>query len=279
MKEEVLVKFTGDEAEMHRLPAYEATASLFGVTRALSITSAYLMTQRVRRKKFEELGFKIDLVAQRPGSFETLFEIMYDEAAVATYTGFVAGAAANFFTDFIKSMFSRSIGEEATRTIKKLEDDQVLSGGDLAAVVDALEPTMRQAHRSIDSGATNIAVVFGNNNNVVFNEHTKKYVNQSSRSDKLEVKLFSVGSFNANTGYGRAFDYEEGRTIPFQLSKHPDAKTIETLMQSFNQYALTKLAGDNQDAAVAFQYRSVLAPDGRVKKLLLSKVRRFLDEI
>ncbi|HET6247657.1 MAG TPA: hypothetical protein VFE47_08175, partial [Tepidisphaeraceae bacterium] len=144
------VTFTGQAADRHRLPAYEAAQSLYGISRSLLIVSNYLMEGRVRRRDFEteRPAFQINLVAQSPGSFQFLYEILSDPMARTVATK-VAG---DLTMDFIRSIFRRSVGEKADANIEKLETEKELDTGDLGALVEAIEPAMRAAHTIVSHG-------------------------------------------------------------------------------------------------------------------------------
>lgn len=280
MKDLLIAKFEGGAAEEHKLPAYEATQSLYGITRSALIATNYLAEGRVRRKEFHADSFELNILATQPGSFETVFELITDPATMLALGGGLGmGVAGNFATDFIKSMWKRAVGQNAEPEIETLEAEEKLNSGDLAAVVDAIEPSMRQAHRSIGHGATQIVIVSGDSNTVTFNGATKAYVNTSVFDDSPRVKLFSVGSFNANSGYGRAFDLEEGRTIPFQLARDVDRLTVDTILASISSYTRRRRLGDELASAIALKYTTVLASDDRVKKLIVLAARPELNSL
>lgn len=277
LRDLLIAKFTGGAAKQHKLPAYEAVQSLYGISRSLLIIANYLSEGRVRRRDFKPQAFELNIVAHQEGSFETVFELLTSPEAMTICSGIGLGVAGNFVTDFIKSMWRRSVGEEADQSIENMEREEALNAGDLEALVDAIEPAMREAHKSINFGASNILIIRGDNNIVTLNSKTKDYVNSSYIEDIVRIKLFSVASFNANSGYGRAFDFEEGRTIPFQLMPDADRPTIETILSSMASYTRRKRLGDNLASAVAFQYNAVISSDGRVKRLKVIRATMHLS--
>jgi hypothetical protein len=232
----------------------------------------------VRHRNFSPKSFQLNIIASRPGSYETVFELITNPTAMAIYGTLALGVGGNFLTDFIQSIFRRSVGKSPTESIARLEDDGTLQSGDLDALVEAIEPAMRESHKSVNYGASRIIIIKGDNNLVTFNESTKQYVNDSLKDDKVQIKLFSVGSFNANSRYGRAYDFVEGRTIPFQLARGGDRTTINTLLNSMVQYTRRRHLGDESKSAVAFQYRNITATDGRVKRMELLKVRPNISD-
>jgi len=277
-----VAKFEGGLAESHRLPAYDAARSFYGISRSLTIVTNYLVEGRVRRKEFDRQPFQIELVAQKPGSFDSVFQIISDPAfyTAAGAFGLAAGggAAGNLLSDFIKGMFKRSIGEDAPDSIEKLEAEDKLKAGDLAAVVDALEPAMRDVHQPINRGVGKITII-GNNNKVVFNSSSKEYVNSSIDDSTLKARLFSVASFNANSGYGRVYDTEERRTIPFQLPKGIDRTSVNKVLESMTNYTRLRWTGGDEKSLVAFRYTTRVSVDDRVKMIFPEKVRTNISDL
>jgi hypothetical protein len=176
-------------------------------------------------------------------------------------------------------MWRRAIGRPADPIIEELEASGRLNAGDLAAVVDAIDPAMREAHKSIGHGANSIVIIEGDHNVVTFNSASKEYVNSSILDESIRVKLFSIGSFNANSGYGRAFDIEEGRTIAFQLAKDVDRRTINTILSSITSYARRRRLGDELTSAIALKYHSIVSTDERVKKLIILSARPNIQDL
>lgn len=97
---------------------------------------------------------------------------------------------------------------------------------------------------------------------------------------ELRVKLFSVASFNANQGTGRAFDLEEGRSIPFRLKPDADRLTVDTLLSSISSYTKKRRLGDDHlRSAIAIIYTCVRAVDGRVKKITIDRARSDISQL
>jgi len=96
--------------------------------------------------------------------------------------------------------------------------------------------------------------------------------------NEIRIKLFSIGSFNANQGTGRAFDLDEGRSIPFELAPNIDRMSVNTILGSINSYAIRRRLGDNLNSAIAIQYTCIKAADGRVKKMRVFGARQFLED-
>ncbi|MFG1479975.1 hypothetical protein V5F53_15150 [Xanthobacter sp. V4C-4] len=271
----IAVKFEGGLADTHKIPAYDGTKSLEGLTRSILMISNFLVEGRVRRRDFGQVPLTFNMIAQRPGSYETLYEVAYN---VATIGGPIAltlagGVAGNLLTDLLKTVYRRVTGGNEADTpdsVSRLEADR---GGDVAALVEAVEPAVRLGHNVINHGVININI---NNiqqekatNIAKFTPKTKEYMLGNVIDNSVRAKIFSISSFNANQGTGRAFDLEEGRSIPYELTDAVDRISVETLLNSIGSYTKRRRLGDDLRSAVGIKYTSVDAPDGRIKKSAL----------
>lgn len=278
MKISLVVRFSGGDAEQHRLPAYNATESLDGIARSSLILTNYLVERRVRHKNFSYTGYSVDLVALQPGSFEALFDINILNHCLEYLPEIGIGIASNFLTDVFRAIFRRSIGGSAPQKIEELEASEKLSAGDMGALVDAVEPAIRRAHTVISQGAESIDIIAPDADIVNFDPASKAFVNKSIFDNEPMTKLFSIGSYNANSRYGRAFDFSLGKTIPFTVLTTADADTMRVILDSIRSYALKK-EGVNLDSAVALRYTRILAIDGRVKKMTIFKARKEIADL
>jgi hypothetical protein len=175
----------------------------------------YLDEGKIRHRDFKSRGFHIDLVAQRPGSFDALYEIVTNPGVMAVGGTLALGVTGNLLTDFLKTIFRRSVGQSGEASIEELETQGKLNPGDLSALEDAIEPAMKEAHTVINRGAGQIIIINGDQNVVSLDRSTKQYVWTSRLDETIKTKLFSIASYNANQRSGRAFDFELGKTISF----------------------------------------------------------------
>lgn len=274
----ITLKFEGGLAEGHRLPAYEASQSLYGLSRSIVIATNYLEEGRVRRREFGGRSFQLNIMTQREGSYEIVLELITNPYLLTVLGAIGLKVSSDLVGEFIKSIINRSVGKAAEPRIEALEGDGRLNSGDLQALVDAIEPAMRETHRIIGNGASQIFIINGDKNSITLDRQTKDYVNTSIEINDLNAKLFSIGSFNANSRYGRAFDFEEGRTIPFQIQHDVDRITIDTILKSISNYTYKRL-GDNLQSAIALKYRAVVSIDGKTKKIIVIKARDLMTDL
>jgi len=278
------VNFSGGLADAHRLPAYDGAKSLEGITRSLLIISNFLVEGRVRHREFGRVPLTFNIVAQQPGSFQTIFEIAYTTAVIGgpILQEVVTSAASELLADLIRTTVKRATGRDDGSPSPEFIRLDRERGGDLEALVDAVEPALRQSHTVINHGVTNITI---NNYNYPslpmarLDRDTKGYMWDNVIDDAVRIKRFSIASFNANQGTGRAFDLEEGRSIPFRLAPDVDRQTVETLLNSIAHYTRRRRLGDNLASAIVILYTCVLSVDGRVKKITIQKARAEIPEL
>ncbi|MBY5420824.1 hypothetical protein [Rhizobium leguminosarum] len=183
--------------------------------------------------------------------------------------------------DLFKVVYRRVTGgnEEAIpASVQELEAER---GGDVAALIEAVEPSVRLGHNVINHGVMNINLnvqAAAPAPIVQFNPQTKQYMWESVINNDIRLKLFSMASFNANQGTGRAFDLEEGRSVPFELGPDVDRLSVDTLLGSISSYTRRKRLGDDLRSAVAVMYTSVEAADGRIKKIRILAARNEIQD-
>lgn len=277
-RSEFTAKFIGQMADNHKLPAYQASKSLYGISRSILLASMYLESGKVKRRNLYGDSFKLNVTGFRSGSFETVFEFIAQPPFIQAAGALGIGVGSNAIWSFIQTVFRRSIGERGAESIEELENSGELNPGDSTALVEAAEPAIREAHTAIGKGASNIVIIRGDNNIVNFNSASKDYVYTNVMKPEYYVSLVSIASFNANSGYGRAFNYEEKRTIPFTVVASLDKTSVSNMMNSMTQYALSKFDPDLK-SAVAIKYKKTESVDGRVKKITISKARRSIDDL
>lgn len=278
------VSFSGGLADAHRLPAYDGAKSLEGITRSLLIVTNFLVEGRVRHREFGKVPLTFNIVAQQPGSFQTVFEIAYTTAVIGgpVFQDIASSVASDLLTDLIRTTFKRATGSGEDSPSPEVLQIEAARSGDIDALVDAVEPALRQSHTVINHGVTNITIHnYARPERPVarLDRETKGYMWDNVIDDRVRVKLFSVASFNANQGTGRAFDLEEGRSIPFRLTPDADRQTVDTLLGSISSYTRKRRLGDELTSAIALIYTCVLSVDGRVKKITIQKARSEFGQL
>jgi hypothetical protein len=154
----------------------------------------------------------------------------------------------------------RAIGKRPrpeNETVRKLAEQRE---GDLEALTNACEPAISEAHSSIGLGVNNIVVIRNNNYITTFDRSTKEYV-RTSHQQHEELIAGNVSRLNVNQKSGGIYLDEEGRVVPFSIARDAVPRTLQALGASVNAYA--------KPESVSARVRRVVAPDGRIKKLII----------
>jgi hypothetical protein len=179
---------------------------------------------------------------------------------VGSYAVATVGQIANAF---IANALNEVLGLSAKRSGSEERWLSRFPSGDSEALVDRIEPSMRRGHDVIDQGATRLEITKGATPIVILDSDTKAWVNTNIVDDDYSVRTVSVSAFNANTGNGRAYLVDVGKTVPFSLTREPHKGSYETLASSLNRYTR------GVDSRIHVTSKDVVSVDGRVKKLIL----------
>jgi len=267
--QEIIIKFDGDLAEQHVLPAYGGSVSMRGVARSVVMIGNYLAEGKIRKKAPFSENIRFYLHPPREGSFESLISFASANPEMLAISGVIGGLSLNVFSNFIsdgiKYCFNRVVGREVQPETAELKQLNEKRGGDLEALIDSIEAPARDAHAVIGNGAHNIVLIAGSNNIVTLNANTKRYISTTLCENQPKIKLVSVGMFNVNTRYGRVFDYEFGKTIPFIVDRASSHQTMGNLSTSLDRYARGLL---NKDVAIKYIQETDI--DHRPKRYIIS---------
>ena len=271
-------KFEGDIADQHKVPAYNAIQALYGLSRGIIIPSHYLLEGRVRHRNIESPKYELYLTPPREGSFEAIMQLVFVAGAAVANHPIGAAVTADLITNTVMATIKRAVGVGLSQAEKEIEEEQIARGGDLAAMAAAVEPALRQSHHIINNGVMNINFISSSGGNVELDQSTKNYINTIHREGQIRIGLLSVGSYNANSRSGGAFDPQAGRIIPFTVNNQIDRESIATILKSQQDYALGMFDPDEDGSYVAFQFERILDLDGTVKRIEVHRVRPNIDD-
>ncbi len=259
------VTLEGEDADEHQLPAYDGFMALAGISLTLSLVTNYASTGKLRKRGNFEGRLQVKTLALKPGSVDVPF-LIHAAMNSPIITGGITvttGIVTNFIYDLLKRTIRKNIGIEhdpETPLLRRLESDKQ---GDLEALASAAEPSLRQAHTVINNGAHQIIINGGTNHISTFDPATKDYINLSIEDDQVIEKDVSVAAFNANSGVGRIYDADYGRTIPIYLADENFERARSVLGWGLNEYS--KRTGKK----ISLTYRRTLAWDGTPKRYVV----------
>lgn len=185
----------------------------------------------------------------------------------------------NTATGIFQGVYRRVVGEEQPELVDRISEQGDFPTGAYEDLIQAVEPAVRRSHQVINHGATTINInVNGDGNAVSFNGDSKTYIWENVINCEVRLKLFSIGGYDSNSRLGKAFDFDIGRNISFELVSGADQASVEAVLASHRRYALRAFHGEN-DSAIALAYTSIEARDVRTKKIKVMQARESLDEI
>ncbi len=274
MPEEIKYKliYEGEEADRNRLPAHKGAISLEGMTWSISLLANYAATGKIRSRGDLSPKVKVYIRPARQGSFVNEIIVFITEPNNLFLTSALGGYAAATVGQIVNTIIAKSLREVCGLVYKHTQHDErwlrKLPSGDLEALVDKIEPSMRRAHEVIDDGAKTIEIKKGHKALITFDTGTKAYVNADNIGDEA-IRTVSVGAFNANSGNGRVYLPDVGKTVAFSVPKGLDSATYTALSYSLDQYV------NGRPSQIQITSTEIIASDGRIKKLLVSVARKL----
>lgn len=258
------IKFEGEEADHHRLEAYEGIKSLEGLIRVARIATHYAAIGEVRfRAPYTDL-----LEAQMSQIINGSFEMLFDYVSRLS-DGFASHKAKMKAEGLFNALIRRGTGQSDSDEIEI--DGNKIPEGDVAAMGEAVESGLKAAHRWINKTGKKISLIDGENS-VELNLTTKNYVEEEEIGSE-DTRDVSVAAVNVNSKNGRVFLLDQKRTIPFIIHKEAAPRTVSNLSRYLLKYAQKK--GDT----VNITFRPVSHIDGRIKRLIISDCYEADDDL
>lgn len=263
--------FRGEEADYSRLPAHEGATSLEGMCWTISLISHYAATGKIRSRGELSPKIRVYISPPRQGSYATDIIAFITEPQNLFLSSIVGSYVVATVGQVVNSLIVSSIKEVCglAASLSKREENWLskLPSGDREALVDRIEPSMRRAHTVIDEGAAILEIKKGRTPLLSLDSATKSYVNSDISGDNRTIEV-SIGAFNANSGNGRLYIPEIGKTVPFFVPKGLDAKTYAALSYSLDRYV--NRLGSN----IEIDCTEILSIDERIKKLIIEAARK-----
>ncbi|WP_296425244.1 hypothetical protein, partial [Yoonia sp.] len=267
----------GEDADGHEVPAFTALDSAHGISQALMMVLNFAQTGEIRRRNFKDLNLELNLVATKEGSFEFVFEF----AQYAPYLAEAYGKGlANASWKLVETVFKRATGISGADEIEDAESDGRINAGDLGALIQAAEPSIRRAHSVVNHGAANVNIyINGDDNSVVLDATSKEYMYESIFNDETRSQRFLVTSFDGRNRTGRLFDLELEQAFTFDLLAEADRKSLTVIVDAARAYALREKGRFDEKMEAVCAFTSVDAEDGRQKRLKVFAAASEFDQL
>jgi hypothetical protein len=210
------VRFTGGEAQENKIDFYDGSESLFGFSRALLLSTSYLLTGKVNFQAPSVKGAKVYMLTSRPGSFEQIIQLVIQNPAAAAF-GLVTGQRLWAFT---KSVLTKSVGQPDESDSDFVKSIQGQKEADLDSLNEAVTSPIKMAHRFVGADHSSKKISFGSvSDRIVLDERTRDYLFIRTVESKFTDFTGNISSYNIHRKTGRIFDLELGRTVPFAFDK------------------------------------------------------------
>ena len=257
----------GGAADQHRIRLADAAEMYSGFSRAVSYCLLALEAQTLVERATRVAS--VQLYQQKTGDGSLIHDLAVEitQHPGSFYAGIAASIAGDYLRRFIELCFKSALGMlsegEYDRELKKYERIEPLFD-DLS---EKIEPQLLSMHAPIQESET-VTVELGELK-IILNKETKDYLAESNVSPTESSITGVVTRLNTVTGNGRFRSGEFGRIVPFsqtiELRRRPASKELSWSLRENDQ---------NRPADVQVTLKRVTSSTGRVKRLILSDVRR-----
>ena len=259
------ISYHNGDAKDGRLDMYDASVSLQGFAKALSITTHALLNDGEIRKQGNRLnGAKIYINPSRKGSFEELITLV-----ITNQDAIGASVAAAAFWDLIKWTWSKTLDlnyEPETPHVKKLQDRIEPFIGEME---EALEIPLEQAHRPIKQ-FDDMTIVLKRQrigNVIKMDSNTLKSVSIQTDSNVTTI-IGNVTRYNILSGIGRFYDNELERTVSFKIPENSGSSQRRRITWSLHH------AQEEGGGKIQLSVKKIISAKGVVRRYLVQKVSR-----
>lgn len=250
----MIVKFEGDEADLHQIEAYTGSESLSGIARAAVLVAHYSVTKEVRYRAPYSPMLQFVIEGTNEGSLE------FALTQVSRLTGAASRKVQNRAQALLERVLARATGQAEIGDLNV--EGEIIGRGDIDALAEAATPGLTRAHSWIDSDEKSISVDGVGGEPIVLDSDTKEYMNTEDMGGRT-IQIVSVGALNANSRVGRIYFHDLHRTVPFKVSRDAHPRTISTLSRNLTQYI------DRTNENVTIEYSPIFYPDKRLKRVLI----------
>ena len=248
--------FAGDIANDNRIDLYDASSALLGFQRTLALTTHLMLHGEIITQAPSLRGARILALPAEEGSWKmpavllVTGTIIYNVGTAPQNTplghlvfslyDYVISETLGFHVDY-----SKSLGQQYEEFKKKNIKIPTLSESKIDSLIEKCDNSIKEMHRPIirQKTATSAKITIEINKRIykvkpVFNIDTYEYIHKTYTSDKPEIFIGRITSYNSNTFKGRIFIKTIGRPISFELSKEVrDAKSIRIITYSLDANA------------------------------------------
>ncbi|OOG62651.1 hypothetical protein [Flavobacterium sp. A45] len=263
------IRYTGGTADESILDLYDAASSMQGLAKALAITTHALATKGEIRSKGDSIpNVKFYLHPPKQGSFIELVTIVFEDPVAKVIGTSVVVAA---FWDMIDFTWRQATGRQKDpeeKIARKIVEENELFPQEMSRV---LEIPLQQLHRPIlHDRNIEIEIKRPRVGTVLkFSSATLDYVMSQNDPELVENINGNVTKYNILSGYGRFYDDNAQRTIPFNISP-----TLEMEEQEILTWSLHHSTADNQNGKIIIDAQVVKDRLGNIKRYIIQHAEK-----
>lgn len=238
----------------------------------MTLVGHYAITGTVRKRYPFDGSPPVYLKTTEPGSFDAIFGFLTEpnNPQITSIAGALAvGAAGSLIASLITLVFSRAVGREHESDNRAVRREILDRPGNIEALTDAVEPSLKRAHAIINNGAGTINIYNGDVRISHFDATTKAYLEETVLDRTIRQKEVSVNMLNVNTRYGRIYDFELNRTVPIRIDLDAERGTLPALASSLRALSRRVALGSNLRGVVVITFITETTLDGTVKRYLV----------
>ena len=262
---DLMVTFSGLDADAGHLDVFSGVESMAGIARALTLIAHYCATGEVRHRFPFTDDVKFFLEGTEEGSFKWRLRLF---VAAAASNPLAINLASNVIYDISKLVITRAIGQEPKDITQDVQSLDRAKGGDINALVEAIEPALKKGHYGVGGTANSVTISEEYSKKIIikFDQSSKDFLLQDIHGDDSSQQV-SISALNANDGTGRAYFLDLHRTVPFRVSKSAKEGTLSTLSSSLDAYV------NDDPAPVEISFERIETADGRLKRIVIFEAR------
>lgn len=262
-----VIKYEGGSADHHKVDLYDVAKSMRGLARALAISTHALTSNGEIRHRVESIpDVEFYLHPGQKGSLVEIVSVVFSDPIAQSIGTSVLGAA---FWDMINFSWRHATGTEpeaAEARNRRIVREKEEFANEIA---DALEIPMQELHAPINGDRRITIQIKKPRGEVIMELNTDTY-NYVSTVNEGEIRLNlrgNVTKYNIVSGYGRFFDENEGKTIPFHLSREMTTAKKGLLTASLHN------AGQRAEGTILIDAKVILTRTNQVKRYIIIDAR------
>lgn len=282
---EFTLQFDGSDADRSRLDFYDAARAFSAFQRTLALTTHLVVNGEIITQAPALRNATLLTAPPTEGSWKAVALItgsIFLSAGVASRDSVIGHIATSVYDYVISESlgfhidFEKSLGRQIEES-RRISDEvpRKLDAGKIEALIEKLEPAIKDLHRPIShSGTADTAIVGESRGGVIYrragpilDRETFDYININRVSSDQRRRKGKVSSYNSNTYKGRIYVEDEGRPVPFTLDEScRSGRDVAKIVRSLSSSELDRF---DQSAEVDFSSLDYESKNGRLKGFLI----------